>query len=84
MGIAATRFCHPGEILQIFIDKISKFYGCRRQHRMIRIASSWFIPFGSSSASSISVKDRVGEFDDHQDLLPVEIRANTSSQISGT
>jgi hypothetical protein len=28
VGIAATGFCYPGGILQIFIDKISKFCGC--------------------------------------------------------
>jgi hypothetical protein len=33
MGIAATGFCYPGGILQVFIDKISKFYDCRQQQR---------------------------------------------------
>jgi hypothetical protein len=33
VGIAATGFCYPGGILQVFIDKISKFYGCRQQQR---------------------------------------------------
>jgi hypothetical protein len=39
VGIAATGFCYPGGILQVFIDKISKFFidkinkfcGCRQQ-----------------------------------------------------
>jgi hypothetical protein len=30
VGIAATGFCYPGGILQVFIDKISKICGCRR------------------------------------------------------
>jgi hypothetical protein len=31
VGIAATRFCYPGGILQVFIDKISKFRGYQEQ-----------------------------------------------------
>jgi hypothetical protein len=31
VGIAATGFCYPGGILQVFIDKISKFRGCQGQ-----------------------------------------------------
>jgi hypothetical protein len=28
VGIAATGFCYPGGILQLFIDKINKFCDC--------------------------------------------------------
>jgi hypothetical protein len=31
MGIATTGFCYPGRILQVFIDKISKFFGYQEQ-----------------------------------------------------
>jgi hypothetical protein len=31
VGIAATGFCYPGGILQVFIDKISKFRDCQEQ-----------------------------------------------------
>jgi hypothetical protein len=31
VGIVVTRFCYPGGILQVFIDKISKFRGCQEQ-----------------------------------------------------
>jgi hypothetical protein len=37
VGIAATGFCYLGGILKFFIDKISKFCGCRQQQQPDRI-----------------------------------------------
>jgi hypothetical protein len=39
VGIAMTGFCYPGGILQVFVNKISKFCGCRKQQQLDRFSS---------------------------------------------
>jgi hypothetical protein len=43
VGIAATGFCYPGGILQVFIDKISKFFIDKISKFFIDKISKFFI-----------------------------------------
>jgi hypothetical protein len=65
VGIATTGFCYPGGILQVFIDKISKFCSCqqqrnqisdkknRSQHHHLQITSRRIIFFGAIASACI-------------------------------
>jgi hypothetical protein len=75
VGIAATGFCYPGGILQVFINEINKFYDCRQQQQPDRISLD-------QSSSTTTCVELFEDQDDSQYSLVHSISKRISTLFS--